>query len=39
MYWCSQCLSKAYNSQEKLNEQLKLCMNHEAVRAIKPEKS
>ena len=39
MYWCSQCLSEAYDSQEKLNEHLKLCMNYEAVRAILPEKN
>ena len=39
MYWCSQCLSEAYDSQEKLNEHLKLCMNHEAVKAILPEKN
>ena len=39
MYWCSQCLCEARNSQEKLNEHLKLCMNHEAVKAILPEKN
>jgi hypothetical protein len=37
MYWCSQCLNVAYESQEKLNEHLKLCMNHETVKAILPE--
>ena len=39
MYWCSQCLSEAYDSHEKLNEHLKLCMNYENVRAILPEKN
>ena len=39
MYWCSQCLNIAYESQEKLNEHLKLCMNNETVKAILPEKN
>ena len=39
MYWCSHCLNVAYESQEKLNEHLKLCMNNEAIRAILPEKN
>ena len=33
-YWCCQCLNISYNSQEKLNEHLQLCMNPEAVKAI-----
>ena len=39
MYWCGQCLSKSFDSQEKLNEHLKLCMTHEAVKAITPEQN
>ena len=34
MHWCSQC----YESQQKWNNYLKLCMNHEAVKTILPEK-
>ena len=37
MYWCSQCLNVAYETHEKLNDHLKLCMNHETVKAILPE--
>jgi len=38
-YWCSQCLSCSFDSKEKLDDHLKLCNNHEAVRAILPEKN
>ena len=35
MYWCIQCHKAAYVSQEKLNEHLKLCMNHEKLNYLK----
>ena len=37
-YWCYQRLNISYEPTEKLDEHLKLCMNHEAVSAILPEK-
>ena len=37
-YWCNQCLNISYETKEKLDDHLKLCMNHEAVRAILAEK-
>ena len=38
-YWWNQCLNISYETKEKLNEHLKLCMNNESVRAILPEKN
>ena len=38
MYHCSQCLSIAYDTQDKLNEHLNICMKHEAVKAKLPKK-
>lgn len=35
-YACSQCLSACYDSNEKLQEHLKLCMQHKAVRVVLP---
>ena len=35
-YWCSQCLCKSYETQDKLNQHLKICNNHEAVAAEMP---
>ena len=37
-YWCNQCLCVSYETKEKLDEHLNLCMNNESVRAILPEK-
>ena len=36
-YWCNQCLCVTYETKEKLDDHLKLCMNNESVRAILPE--
>ena len=35
-YFCSQCLEAGYDSKEKLDNHLKLCMNHEAVNCVMP---
>ena len=35
-YYCSQCLEAGYDSKEKLDNHLKLCMNHEAVNCVMP---
>ena len=37
LYWCYQCLNFAFKTQEKLNNHLKLCLNHESVATILPE--
>jgi len=37
-YWCNQCLCVSYETKEKLDEHLNLCMNNESVRAILPTK-
>ena len=36
MYWCSQCLNKAYETEKQLEDHYKLCFNHEAVRIELP---
>ena len=35
-YWCLQCLSKAYDTKEQLNEHYLLCNKHECIKAILP---
>ena len=37
--WCCQCLNFSHESEDKLNEHMKLCMNNEAVKTILPEKN
>ena len=37
--WCCQCLNFSHESEDKLNEHLKLCMNYESVKTILPEKN
>ena len=37
-YWCSQCLSCGFDSNEKLNRHLEACMKHEAVSTKYPKK-
>jgi len=38
-FWCSQCLSKSYSTQEMLNKHLELCNKHEAIATVYPKKS
>ena len=38
IYWCCQCLNVSSETQQNLNEHLKLCMNHEIVETVLPEK-
>ena len=38
MSGCNQWLCVSYNSQDKLNEDVKFCMNHESIRTVLPEK-
>ena len=36
---CFQCFNYSHESEDKLHEHLKLCMNHEAVKRILPEQN
>ena len=38
MFWCTQCLNKAFLNQDLLNEHQKLCYNHESVAIKMPKK-
>jgi len=38
-YACSQCLEATYDSDDKLQEHVKLCMQHDAVKVVMPTES
>jgi len=37
MYWCRQCLTTAYSSQDDLNKHIEVCNKNEAVRCVLPD--